>query len=42
VPKDARLACGLVLKVPLFIKVGEHIRVDTATHKYLGKESSKH
>ena len=42
VPKDARLACGLVVKVPLFIKVGEHVRLDTATHKYLGKESSKH
>src|SRR5437588_567449 len=39
VPKEARLACGLVIKVPQFIKVGEHVRVDTATHKYLGKEA---
>jgi elongation factor P len=41
VPKDARLACGLVVKVPQFIRVGEHMRIDTATHKYLGKESPK-
>jgi elongation factor P len=39
--KDARLACGLMIKVPLFIKVGEHVKVDTATHKYSGKESVK-
>jgi elongation factor P len=39
--KDARLACGLVIKVPQFIKIGEHVRLDTATHKYLGKEMSK-
>jgi hypothetical protein len=32
------LTCGLVVKVPMFIKVGEHVKVDTATHKYLGKE----
>jgi elongation factor P len=41
VPKDARLASGLVIKVPLFIRVGEHVKVDTETHKYLGKESAK-
>jgi hypothetical protein len=39
VPKDATLANGLVIKVPLFIRVGDHVKVDTATHKYLGKES---
>lgn len=39
--KDATLACGLVIKVPQFIRVGEHLRVDTETHKYLGKESGK-
>jgi hypothetical protein len=22
----------------MFIKVGEHVKVDTASHKYLGKE----
>ncbi len=36
--KDATLACGLVIKVPLFISVGDRVKVDTATHKYLGKE----
>jgi elongation factor P len=41
VPKDAKLACGLVIKVPLFIKQGEHVRLDTETHKYLGKEAGK-
>lgn len=40
--KDAKLACGLVVKVPLFIRVHEHIKVDTITHKYHGKESGKH
>ena len=40
--KDARLACGLTVKVPQFIKVGDHIKVDTETHKYHGKESGKH
>jgi elongation factor P len=36
--KDATLACGLIVKVPLFIRVGDSVKVDTATHKYLGKE----
>ncbi|HXG12673.1 MAG TPA: elongation factor P [Gemmataceae bacterium] len=40
--KDAKLACGLVVKVPLFIRTGERIKVDTETHKYLGKESARH
>jgi elongation factor P len=38
VVKDAILACGLVVKVPLFIKVGEHVKIDAETHKYMGKE----
>jgi elongation factor P len=37
--KDARLACGLVIKVPLFIRTGERVRVDTQTHKYMGKDA---
>ena len=40
--KDARLACGLTVKVPQFIKVGEHVKVDTETHKYHGKDSGQH
>jgi elongation factor P len=39
--KDAKLACGLVIKVPQFIKVGDHVKLDTQTHKYSGKESGK-
>jgi elongation factor P len=39
--KDAKLACGLVIKVPQFIRVHEHVKVDTLTHKYHGKESPK-
>ncbi len=39
VMKDATLACGLVAKVPLFIRVGERVKVDTGTHKYMGKEA---
>jgi elongation factor P len=42
VQKDARLGCGLVIKVPLFIKVRDQVKVDTENHKYHGKESAKH
>jgi elongation factor P len=35
--KEARLACGLVVKVPQFIRPGEQVKVDTQTHRYLGK-----
>ncbi len=38
VVKDATLACGLVVKVPLFIRMGNQVKVDTATHTYMGKE----
>jgi elongation factor P len=41
VQKDARLACGLTVKVPPFIRVGDHIKVDTETHKYHGKETAR-
>ncbi len=37
--KEAVLANGTQLHVPLFIKVGDRIRVDTQTGKYAGKES---
>jgi elongation factor P len=42
VHKDARLACGLTIKVPPFIRVGEHVKVDTETHRYHGKEAGKY
>src|SRR5262249_19761129 len=35
VGKDAKLACGLTIKVPMFINVGEHVKVDTETHEYM-------
>ncbi|MGO9107774.1 MAG: hypothetical protein ACLP9L_00945 [Thermoguttaceae bacterium] len=37
--KEAKLACGLTILVPLFIKVGERVSVETETHKYLHRES---
>jgi len=37
--KPAKLDTGLEVMVPLFIAPGERIRVDTATHKYTGRES---
>jgi len=38
VQKEARLNSGLVTHVPLFIKNGDKIRVDTATRHYQDKE----
>lgn len=39
--KPATLATGAVVKVPLFISVGEVLRIDTRTGEYLGRASSK-
>lgn len=39
--KPAVLETGLEIMVPLFLDKGERIRVDTATRKYVGKESEK-
>jgi len=36
--KDARLASGLNIQVPLFIKNGDKIRVRTADRSYMGKD----
>jgi elongation factor P len=38
--KAAKLETGLEIMVPLFITKGETIRVDTATRKYAGKQTS--
>jgi len=38
VQKEATLETGLQIKVPMFIKTGEQIRVDTASRQYAGKE----
>ncbi len=36
--KEAKLKSGLMIKVPLFIKTGDRIRVKPETREYLGKE----
>ncbi len=36
--KEAKLASGLVVHVPLFIKTGDKIRIKTDTREYQGKE----
>jgi len=35
--KPARLSTGAVVKVPLFLNVGDVVRVDTRTGEYLGR-----
>lgn len=37
--KPATLATGAVVKVPLFLSIGEVVRVDTRTGEYLGRAS---
>jgi len=32
--KDAKLETGAIVKVPLFINIGDKIKVDTRTHEY--------
>lgn len=39
ITKEAVVATGLTVRVPLFIKTGDRIRVDTASQKYVGKEN---
>ncbi|UCE58250.1 MAG: elongation factor P [Phycisphaerales bacterium] len=38
VHKEARLASGIEIQVPLFIKTGDKIRVRTDNREYVGKE----
>jgi elongation factor P len=42
ITKEATLENGLEIRVPLFIKPGDVIRVDTRTKTYAGKESREH
>jgi len=35
ITKNATLETGLVVKVPLFVKEGEYVKVDTRTNKYI-------
>lgn len=39
--KEATLENGLVVRVPLFIKTGDRIRVDTRTRAYAGKDKEE-
>ncbi len=39
--KPAKLETGAEIQVPLFIKIGEKIRVDTRSDTYLGRETEK-
>ena len=38
VQKEAKLNSGLTVQLPLFIKTGDKIRVNTENRQYLGKE----
>lgn len=38
--KEATLENGLMVRVPLFVKTGDTIRVDTRTRSYAGKEQA--
>ena len=38
VTKEATLENGLTVRVPLFVKFGDLIRVDTRSRTYAGKE----
>ncbi len=40
--KEAELENGLTVKVPMFIKTGDWIRVDTRVQKYAGKDKEGH
>jgi len=38
--KAATLETGLVIQVPLFVNIGDNVKVDTRSKEYLGRESS--
>lgn len=39
--KPATLTTGAVVKVPLFVNIGDRLRVDTRTGEYLGRATNK-
>jgi elongation factor P len=41
ITKSATLETGLVVKVPLFINQGEHVKVDTRTNEYIERVQQK-
>ena len=38
VTKPATLESGAVIQVPIFVNVGDRVKVNTATKEYLGRE----
>jgi elongation factor P len=38
--KPAKVETGAIVMVPLFISIGERIKIDTRNDSYLGRESS--
>ena len=38
VTKPATLETGVVIQVPIFVNTGDHVKVDTRTNAYLGRE----
>ena len=38
VPKPATLETGVVIQVPIFVNIGDRVKVDTRTNGYLGRE----
>ena len=40
VTKPATTETGLVVQVPIFVNIGDRIKVDTRSGEYLGRESS--
>lgn len=39
VTKPATLETGIVIQVPIFVNIGDKIKVDTRSNEYLGRES---
>jgi elongation factor P len=37
--KPAKLETGLVVKVPLFINIGDKLKVDTRTREFISRET---
>ena len=38
VTKPATLETGVVIQVPIFVNIGDRVKVDTRTNGYLGRE----
>jgi elongation factor P len=38
VTKPATLETGVVIQVPIFVNIGDRVKVDTRTREYLGRD----